>query len=61
LNSPEIIIPHPRITQRRFVLQPLADVAPGLVLPGQTLSIRDLLIGLKTAEEVTKITEELCK
>jgi 2-amino-4-hydroxy-6-hydroxymethyldihydropteridine diphosphokinase len=59
LNSPEIIIPHPRITQRRFVLQPLADIAPELVLPGQTLSIRDLLIGLKTDEEVAKIPEEL--
>jgi 2-amino-4-hydroxy-6-hydroxymethyldihydropteridine diphosphokinase len=59
LNSPEIIIPHPRITQRRFVLQPLADIAPDLVLPGQTLSIRHLLIGLKTEEEVTKIPEEL--
>jgi 2-amino-4-hydroxy-6-hydroxymethyldihydropteridine diphosphokinase len=61
LNSPEIIIPHPRITQRRFVLEPLADIAPELVLPGQTLSIRHLLIGLKTEEEVTKIPEELCK
>jgi 2-amino-4-hydroxy-6-hydroxymethyldihydropteridine diphosphokinase len=61
LNSPEIIIPHPRITHRRFVLEPLADVAPDLVLPGQTLSIRHLFIGLKTEEEVTKIPEELCK
>jgi 2-amino-4-hydroxy-6-hydroxymethyldihydropteridine diphosphokinase len=59
LNSPEIIVPHPRITQRRFVLQPLADVAPELILPGQTLSIRHLLIGLKSEEEVTKIPEEL--
>jgi 2-amino-4-hydroxy-6-hydroxymethyldihydropteridine diphosphokinase len=59
LNSPEIIIPHPRITQRRFVLQPLADIAPELVLPGQTLPIRHLLIGLKTEEEVAKIPEEL--
>ena len=61
LNSPEIIIPHPRIAQRLFVLQPLADVAPDLVLPGQTLSIRLLLNGLKTEEEVTKIPEELFK
>ena len=61
LNSPEIIIPHPRITQRRFVLEPLAEVAPRLVLPGQTLSIGDLLNGLKTEEEVTKVREELCK
>jgi 2-amino-4-hydroxy-6-hydroxymethyldihydropteridine diphosphokinase len=60
LNSPEIIIPHPRITQRRFVLQPLADIAPELVLPGQVLSIRDLWMRLKTDEEVTRVQEELC-
>jgi 2-amino-4-hydroxy-6-hydroxymethyldihydropteridine diphosphokinase len=61
LNSPEIIIPHPRITQRRFVLKPLADIAPELVLPGQLLSIVDLLIHLKSEEEVTKMKEELCR
>src|ERR1700752_4040997 len=61
LNSPEIIIPHPRITQKRFVLQPLADVAPELVLPGQTLSIRHLWMRLKTDEEVTRIPKELCE
>lgn len=60
LNSPEIIIPHPRITQRRFVLEPLAEVVPGLVLPGQTHPIRQLLMGLKTEEEVTKVPQELC-
>jgi 2-amino-4-hydroxy-6-hydroxymethyldihydropteridine diphosphokinase len=60
LNSPEIIIPHPRITQRRFVLEPLAEVVPDLVLPGQTHSIRHLLMGLKTEEEVTKVPQELC-
>jgi 2-amino-4-hydroxy-6-hydroxymethyldihydropteridine diphosphokinase len=59
LNSPEIIIPHPRIAQRLFVLQPLADVAPDLVLPGQTHSIRNLLSGLKTDEEVAKVPAEL--
>lgn len=60
LNSPEIIIPHPRIGQRRFVLEPLAEVVPDLVLPGQTHSIRHLLMGLKTEEEVTKVPQELC-
>jgi 2-amino-4-hydroxy-6-hydroxymethyldihydropteridine diphosphokinase len=61
LNSPEIVIPHPRISQRRFVLEPLADIASELVLPGHTVSIRDLLMRLKTEEEVTKFAEELCK
>jgi 2-amino-4-hydroxy-6-hydroxymethyldihydropteridine diphosphokinase len=61
LNSPEIVIPHPRISHRRFVLEPLADIASELVLPGQTVSIGDLLIRLKTEEEVTKFPQELCK
>lgn len=61
LNSPEIVIPHPRISHRRFVLEPLADIAPELVLPGQTISIRDLLMRLKTEEEVTRLPEELSK
>jgi 2-amino-4-hydroxy-6-hydroxymethyldihydropteridine diphosphokinase len=61
LNSPEIVIPHPRISHRRFVLEPLADIASELVLPGHTVSIRDLLMRLKTGEEVTKFAEELCK
>jgi 2-amino-4-hydroxy-6-hydroxymethyldihydropteridine diphosphokinase len=61
LNSPEIIIPHPRIIHRRFVLEPLADIVPELVLPGQTVSIGDLLMRLKTEEEVTRIPEGLCK
>jgi len=61
LNSPEIIIPHPRIMQRRFVLTPLSDIAPELVLPGQSRSVRELLAGLKSEEEVTKLPEELCQ
>ena len=59
LNSPEIVIPHPRIIQRRFVLEPLADIAPELMLPGQAASIRESLMRLKNEEEVTKIAEEL--
>ncbi|MCX6867112.1 MAG: 2-amino-4-hydroxy-6-hydroxymethyldihydropteridine diphosphokinase [Verrucomicrobia bacterium] len=38
-----LILPHPRIGQRRFVLQPLADIRPDLVLPAQILTIAGLL------------------
>lgn len=43
IRSEKLVIPHPRLTQRRFVLQPLADLRPELVLPGETRCIADLL------------------
>lgn len=42
-------LPHPRWATRRFVVQPLADVRPGLVLPGETRTVADLLAGLPPA------------
>jgi 2-amino-4-hydroxy-6-hydroxymethyldihydropteridine diphosphokinase len=34
-NAPDLILPHPRSHQRRFVLQPLAEIAPDLILRGE--------------------------
>ncbi len=39
-------LPHPRLAERRFVLEPLAEIRPELVLPGQSLSIAVLLTKL---------------
>jgi 2-amino-4-hydroxy-6-hydroxymethyldihydropteridine diphosphokinase len=35
VNDDDLVVPHPRMTQRRFVLQPLFDLAPALVDPDQ--------------------------
>jgi 2-amino-4-hydroxy-6-hydroxymethyldihydropteridine diphosphokinase len=46
-NNPELVIPHPRLTERAFVLVPLADIAPNFVHPVTGHSIRQMLKALK--------------
>jgi 2-amino-4-hydroxy-6-hydroxymethyldihydropteridine diphosphokinase len=48
-----VVIPHPRLHRRRFVLTPLNDIAPELVLPNQSQPIRELLAGLDDAAGVS--------
>ncbi|MDP2139881.1 MAG: 2-amino-4-hydroxy-6-hydroxymethyldihydropteridine diphosphokinase [Gammaproteobacteria bacterium] len=43
----DLILPHPRLHQRAFVLAPLAEIAPAHILPGQSLSVENLLAALK--------------
>ena len=52
-NTPELILPHPRAHLRRFVLQPLNEIAPDLVLPGQGKTVAQLLAEL-SSDEVLK-------
>jgi 2-amino-4-hydroxy-6-hydroxymethyldihydropteridine diphosphokinase len=54
-NSPELILPHPRAHLRRFVLQPLFEIAPELILPGQGKTVAKLLSKLPAGETVTRI------
>jgi 2-amino-4-hydroxy-6-hydroxymethyldihydropteridine diphosphokinase len=53
-NSEVLQLPHPRIHERKFVLQPLADIRPDLILPGQTRTIRELLAQLSDSGKVTR-------
>jgi 7,8-dihydro-6-hydroxymethylpterin-pyrophosphokinase len=43
VRTPKLEIPHPRIAERRFVLAPLADLAPDLRHPVTRLTIREML------------------
>lgn len=52
------LLPHPRMTVRRFVLQPLADICPELVLPGQTETVAAMLSRLPLVPRVQLRTTE---
>lgn len=45
-STRELTLPHPRAHARRFVLQPLSEIAPDLILPGQAKSVAQLLADL---------------
>jgi len=55
LDTPHLTIPHPRMAERAFVLEPLAEISPDLIYPGTGLTIADLLQRLKTPERVYRI------
>ncbi len=53
--TPELTLPHPRAHLRRFVLEPLAEVAPDLILPGQGRTVAELLARLTSTENVRRL------
>jgi 2-amino-4-hydroxy-6-hydroxymethyldihydropteridine diphosphokinase len=52
LSTDSIQIPHPRAHTRRFVLMPLAEILPDLILPGFQLTTRQLNESLVSTESV---------
>jgi 2-amino-4-hydroxy-6-hydroxymethyldihydropteridine diphosphokinase len=49
LSEPSLVVPHPRMRQRVFVLEPLAEIAPAAVDPVSGLTAAELLQQLRTA------------
>ena len=47
LNSEKLTIPHPRMEERRFVLEPLAEIAPDMRHPVSRKTIREMLSATK--------------
>jgi 2-amino-4-hydroxy-6-hydroxymethyldihydropteridine diphosphokinase len=46
VDEPGLILPHPRFRERRFVLEPLAEIAPGMIDPVTSLTVSELLARL---------------
>ena len=51
----DLTLPHPRMRQRRFVLAPLADLAPDLRLPPDDAAVKELLAALGSNQAVEAI------
>ena len=51
-TPPSLVVPHPKLAERAFVLIPLADIAPDLVHPASKKSIKQLLDEVKGKEDV---------
>ncbi|MEI2727156.1 MAG: 2-amino-4-hydroxy-6-hydroxymethyldihydropteridine diphosphokinase [Verrucomicrobiota bacterium] len=54
-NTPELTLPHPRAHLRRFVLQPLAEIAPEVVLPGHAKTVEAWLKELQSNETIVRL------
>jgi 2-amino-4-hydroxy-6-hydroxymethyldihydropteridine diphosphokinase len=51
-------LPHPRMHLRKFVLQPLADIQPNLILPGRKKTVNELLQELDESGNVVRFANE---
>ncbi|MBU4464068.1 MAG: 2-amino-4-hydroxy-6-hydroxymethyldihydropteridine diphosphokinase [Proteobacteria bacterium] len=59
INSPELIIPHPRMHKRRFVLKPICDIAPHIVHPVLKKDMQYLLDRLDDGQMVRLLKGDL--
>jgi len=58
IESQELTIPHPAMHQRRFVLGPLAEIAPEVIHPILKMTIRELLDALPPGQAIRKLKHE---
>jgi 2-amino-4-hydroxy-6-hydroxymethyldihydropteridine diphosphokinase len=58
VSTPDLQLPHPRIAGRRFVLEPLHDICPNMILPGERENIAALLQDLPHIPLVVRVTSK---
>ncbi len=52
IKTANLELPHPRLAERDFVLIPLFDIAPELLIPGTNKTVQDLLSGRNPSSDV---------
>jgi 2-amino-4-hydroxy-6-hydroxymethyldihydropteridine diphosphokinase len=57
INDERLQLPHPRLHLRTFVLRPLADIRPDLVLSDDKKTVSDLLADLRASDPVVRFAE----
>jgi 2-amino-4-hydroxy-6-hydroxymethyldihydropteridine diphosphokinase len=58
IDNERLQLPHPRMHLRKFVLQPLADIRPELVLPNQRKTVRESLAEHEESCETVRLTDD---
>ena len=59
MSTLELTIPHPRMLQRRFVLEPLCEVAPSLLIPGASKTVAEALLELRDPAQIRLLIKTL--
>ncbi len=57
VREADLCVPHLGLLERRFVLEPLSDIRPDLVLAGEELSVSEHLAGLESGESPLRLVQ----
>lgn len=61
VSTDELTIPHPRLHERRFVLEPMVEIAPDAIHPGLRKTMRDLLKECMDESKVVRLEEAFAR